>query len=118
LVWVATKSWLKAKHRSTAWFDVAGWRPTTPGRPGGLVLSDGDDVVGVAVVALPEGERAGLADLINRYGRRHPTGTVTLPAGALSALVSFMARPGTTVLREAAVNQVRPGPGSGGERVR
>jgi hypothetical protein len=23
--------WLKTKHRATAWFDVAGWRPTTPG---------------------------------------------------------------------------------------
>jgi ATP-dependent DNA ligase len=36
--------WLKTKHRETAWFDVAGWRPTTPGRPGGLVVAQGDDV--------------------------------------------------------------------------
>jgi hypothetical protein len=65
---------LKAKHRTSGWFDVAGWRPSNPGRPGGLVVAQGDDVVGVAVVALPMAERAGLADLIDRYGRRHPTG--------------------------------------------
>jgi hypothetical protein len=77
--------WLKTKHRTTAWFEVVGWRPTTPGRPGVLVVAQGDDVVGVAVVALPQAERAGLTELIGRYGRRHPTGTTTLPAGALCA---------------------------------
>lgn len=85
---------------------MAGWRPTTPGRPGGLVVAQADEVV--AVVALPAAERAGLADLIDRYGRRHPTGTVTLPPGALCAEVSFMARPGVAVLREAVAHQVRP----------
>jgi hypothetical protein len=93
--------WLKTKHRTSAWFDVAAWRPTTPGRPGGLVVAKGDDVVGVAVLALPASERAGLAGLIDRYGRRHPTGTVTLPDGAVCAQVSFMPRPGVAVLREA-----------------
>jgi len=66
--------------------------------------------VGVAVVALPQAERAGLTELIGRYGRRHPTGTTTLPAGALSAEGSFMARPGVTVLREAVAHQLRPVP--------
>jgi hypothetical protein len=64
---------LKTKHRATGWFDVVGWRPTTPDRPGGLVVAQGDDVVGVAVVALPAAERPGLADLLGRYGRRDPT---------------------------------------------
>jgi ATP-dependent DNA ligase len=109
-----SRSWLKTKHRETAWFAVAGWRPTTPGRPGGLVVAHGDDVVGVAVVALPAVERAGLADLIDRYGRRHPTGTTTLPPGAVYAQVSFMARPGVAVLREAVAHQLKPGAGRPG----
>lgn len=104
-----SRSWLKTKHRTVAWFDVAGWRPSTPGRPGGLVVAHGDDVVGVAVVALAQAERSGLADLVERYGCRHPTGTVTLPAGALSARVSFMARPGVTMLREGVAHELQLG---------
>jgi ATP-dependent DNA ligase len=74
-----SRSWLKAKHRSTAWFDVTGWRPTLPGRPGGLVLNDGEGIVGVAVLNLTAEDRQALVTLIGRYGRRHPTGTFTVP---------------------------------------
>ena len=110
-----SRNWLKTKHRTFAWLDVVGWRPTTPARPGGLVVAHGDDVVGVAAVALPAAEKAALAALIDRYGHRHPSGTTTLPPGALCAEVSFMARPGVALLREAVAHQLRPG--SGPERL-
>ena len=58
---------LKRRHRATAWFEVVGRRPSTPGRLGGLVVAQGA-VAGVALVALPAAERAGLTDLIGSTG--------------------------------------------------
>jgi ATP-dependent DNA ligase len=31
--------WTKTKHRRTAVFPVIGWRPSTPFRPGGLIVA-------------------------------------------------------------------------------
>jgi hypothetical protein len=50
---------------------VAGWRPSTPGRPGGVLLADDGEWVGVGTLSLPPDQRAALVDLLERYGQRH-----------------------------------------------
>ena len=37
-----SRFWLKAKHSTTETFQVAGWRPSTSSRPGGLILAEND----------------------------------------------------------------------------
>jgi hypothetical protein len=64
---------LKAKHSRTETFQVAGWRPSTPSRPGGLILAEDEDPIAVATLAVAVKERAVLVDLLHRYGRQHPT---------------------------------------------
>ena len=77
-----SRSWLKAKHSKTDTFRVAGWRPSTPSRPGGLILVEGDGPIAVATLALADKDRQDLVDLLHRWGRRHPTGAVTIPPTA------------------------------------
>lgn len=104
-----SRHWLKAKHTITGRFAVAGWRPSSPSRPGGLILADADGLVGVATVSLPETERAGLVALIGRYGQRHPTGSLTIPPDCVTATVRYSSRtPTHGHLREAAVVAVQP----------
>jgi hypothetical protein len=43
-----SRFWLKAKHSRTHTFQVAGWRPSTASRPGGLILAEDDQPVAVA----------------------------------------------------------------------
>jgi bifunctional non-homologous end joining protein LigD len=101
--------WTKTKHRRTAVFTVVGWRPSTAFRPGGLVVAEGGEVVGVASLALPEAERTPLVDLLQRYGRSHPTGTITIPEDCVTATVRFTSRtPTHGLLREATVVAVQP----------
>jgi ATP-dependent DNA ligase len=101
--------WTKAKHRRTRVFPVVGWRPSTPFRPGGLIVAEDDDVVGVASLAMPEAERAALVDLVQRYGRSHPTGPITIPEDCFTATVRFTSRtPTHGLLREAVVVAVHP----------
>jgi bifunctional non-homologous end joining protein LigD len=96
--------WTKTKHRRTSTFEVVGWRPSTPFRPGGLIVSEDGDVVGTASLAMPETERVALVDLLQRYGRSHPTGTITIPVDCVTAWVRFTSRtPVHGLLREATV---------------
>jgi ATP-dependent DNA ligase len=96
--------WTKAKHRRTGNFGVVGWRRSTPFRPGGLIVAEGGEHIGTASLALPEPERATLVALLERYGRHHPTGAVTILEDCLVATVRFTSRtPTHGLLREAAV---------------
>jgi bifunctional non-homologous end joining protein LigD len=45
--------WTKTKHRRTAVFAVVGWRPSTPFRPGGLIVADDGGRIGTASLAVP-----------------------------------------------------------------
>ena len=67
---------------------MAGWRPSTPSRPGGLMLAEDDDPIAVATLALADSQRVALVELLHRYGRRHPTGTITIPGDCLATTVS------------------------------
>jgi bifunctional non-homologous end joining protein LigD len=101
--------WTKTKHRRTSNFTVIGWRPFTPFRPGGLIVADGGEPIGTASLALPESERAALVALLQRYGRSHPTGAITIPEDCLAATVRFTSRtPTHGLLREATVVAVHP----------
>jgi bifunctional non-homologous end joining protein LigD len=107
-----SRHWLKAKHKVTEVLAVAGWRPSTASRPGGLILVDDGQFVGVATLALSEVQRHALLELIERHGRRHPTGTVTIPEDALKATVHYTCRtPTHGHLREAFVVAVHPAVG-------
>ena len=100
---------LKAKHSRTETFQVAGWRPSTSSRPGGLILAEDDQPIAVATLAIADKERQDLVDLLHRYGRRHPTGTVTIPEDCLTATVRYTSRtPTHGHLREAFVIAVHP----------
>ncbi len=104
-----SRYWLKTKHSTTAIFQVAGWRPSTPSRPGGLIVVEDDHPIAVATLALGDKDRQDLVDLLHRYGRRHPTGAVTIADDCLSAVVRYTSRtPTHGHLREAFVIGVRP----------
>jgi bifunctional non-homologous end joining protein LigD len=52
--------WTKTKHRRTNVFPVVGWRPSTPFRPGGLILAEaaaGHHGERLGVVRLGDGHR-------------------------------------------------------------
>jgi bifunctional non-homologous end joining protein LigD len=101
--------WTKTKHRRTGVFSVVGWRPSTPFRPGGLIVAEGGEPIGVASLAMAEPERAAVVDLLHRYGRSHPTATVTIPEDCLAATVRFTSRtPSRGLLCEASVIAVHP----------
>jgi hypothetical protein len=95
-------------------FPVVGSRPSTPFRPGGLVVSNGDEPIVVAALALLEADRAAMVDLLERSGRPHPTGAITTSEDCLTDSVRFTSRsPTRGQLREAVVVQV-PSNQSGG----
>ncbi len=100
---------LKAKHSKTDTFRVAGWRPSTPSRPGGLILVEGDGPIAVATLALADKDRQDLVDLLHRWGRRHPTGAITIPPDCLTAPVRYTScTPTHGHLREASLMAVQP----------
>ena len=100
--------WQKLKHRQDAWMAVAGWRPPHSPRPAGLLIAQNGQRVGVAVAALPAGQRQLLAELLVRYGHRHATGTLSLPGELLEAEVHYSSRtPTRGVLREAVAYRLR-----------
>ena len=104
-----SRFWLKTKHSRVDTFQVAGWRPSTSSRPGGLILVEDDDPVAVATLALADKDRQDLVDLLHKYGRQHPTGTVTIPDDCLTATVRYTSRtPTHGHLREAFVLAVHP----------
>ena len=113
-----SRQWLKTKHSKTEIFQVAGWRPSAPSRPGGLILAEHGDPIAVATLAIADSQRSALVDLLHRYGRQHPTGTITIPDDSLTATVRYTSRtPTHGHLREAfvlAVQPAGPGPTSGG----
>jgi ATP-dependent DNA ligase len=101
--------WTKTKHRRTAVFPVVGWRPSTPFRPGGPILAEDGEPIGTASLALPEADRVALVNLMERYGQSHPSATITIPEGCLTATVRFTSRtPTHRLLREASVVAVHP----------
>ncbi len=108
---------LKTKDSKTEIFQVAGWRPSIPSRLGGLILAELDDPIAVATLAIADSQRSALVDLLHRYGRRHPTGTITIPDDCLTTTVRYTSRtPTHGHLREAfvvAVQPAGPGPTSG-----
>lgn len=57
-----------------------------------LVLVERGQFIGVATLALPETQRRGLVDLIERHGRRHPSGMITITEDALQATVHYTCR--------------------------
>ena len=104
-----SRRWLKTKHSRVHTFQVGGWRPSTSSRPGGLILVEDDDPVAVATLALADKDRQDLVDLLHKYGRQHPTGTVTIPDDCLTATVRYTSRtPTHGHLREAFVLAVHP----------
>jgi hypothetical protein len=77
--------------------------------PAGLIVAEDDQPIAVATLALASNERAALVDLLQRYGRQHPTGTATIPADCLTATVRYTSRtPTHGHLREAFVLAVQP----------
>jgi hypothetical protein len=101
--------WLNTKHKLIETFQVAGWRPSTPARPGGLILAEAGEPVGVATLPVPATQRAALVDLMGRYGRRHATGAVTIPDDRLQAVVHYTSRtPTHGRLREVFVMSIEP----------
>jgi bifunctional non-homologous end joining protein LigD len=104
--------WTKTKHRRTSVFQVVGWRPSTPFRPGGLIVADGGDPIGTASLVLPAAERVTVVNLLEGYGRSHPTGAITIPEDCVTATVRFTSRtPTHGLLREATVIAVHPAGG-------
>jgi hypothetical protein len=87
-----SRQWRKAKHKVVETLHVAGWRPSMPGRPGGVLLADDGEWVGVGTLTLPRSERAALIGLIERYGQRHSSGTVTIPPDCIQAVVYYTSR--------------------------
>ena len=74
-----------------------------------LIVAEGGDPIGTASLALPESERAALVALLERYGRRHQTGAITIPEDCLVATMRFTTRtPTHGLLREATVVAVHP----------
>ena len=66
---------LKAKHSKTETFQVAGWRPSTSSRPGGLIRAEDDEPIAVAALAIPDkdtqGSRRPAAPLRSPSPHRH-----------------------------------------------
>jgi hypothetical protein len=66
----------------------------------------------MATLSLPGGQRAALVNLMERDGRRHPTGTVTIPLDCIMAVVHYTSRtPARGQLREAFVVSIEPADG-------
>jgi bifunctional non-homologous end joining protein LigD len=103
-----TGAWVKVKHRRTGWYDVAGWRLSRRGRPGGIVVADDGRVVGTAFVALPAGERHVLHELIARHGVAAGD-VIHMPPG-VQVRVDYLERTTTGSLREAIGRALRPTP--------
>jgi ATP-dependent DNA ligase len=104
-----SRQWLKAKHKVEQRLQVTGWRPSSPARPGGLILAEHGEPIGVGALAMPEHQRVALIDLLQRYGRHHPTGIVMIPEDRIQAIVHYTARtPTHGHLREAFVVGVEP----------
>jgi hypothetical protein len=57
-----------------------------------VLLADGGEWVGVGTLSLPEDQRAAVVDLLERYGRRHSGGSVTIPLGRVEAVVHSTSR--------------------------
>ena len=88
---------------------MTGWRPSTPSRPGGLILAEHDQPIVAATLALAVSQRSGLVELLHRYGRRHPTGRVATSDDCLTATVRYTSRtPTPGRLRQAFVTAVYP----------
>jgi ATP-dependent DNA ligase len=104
-----SRRWTKAKHKIVETLQLAGWRLSTPGRPGGLILAENCEPTGLASLGMPEPERASLIDLLRRYGRQHPTGAATIPEDCIQAVVHYTARtPTHGRLREAFALAIEP----------
>jgi hypothetical protein len=104
-----SRQWRQAKHKVIETLQVVGWRASTPGRPGGVLLADRGQWVGVGTLNLLGDQRAALVDLVERFGQRHSSGMITIPRDCVQAVVRYTARtPTHGHLREAFVVSVEP----------
>ena len=105
--------WLKTNHTIIDTLQVVGWRSSTPSQPGGLILAESGEPIGVATLFPPPHLSTGLVDLLERYGWRHPTGTITIPEDRIEAKVNYTSRtPTHGRLREASSPPSNPAPPS------
>jgi hypothetical protein len=103
---------MRAQHKVTEVLGVAGRRPSTASRPGGLILVEDRQFIGVATLALAEAQRHARLELIERHGRGHPSERITIPEDALKASVHYTCRtPTHGHLREAFVVAIHPATG-------
>lgn len=70
-------------------------------------MAEHGEQVGIAMVNVPTNERAALVEVLNRYGRSHPTGMLSVPEGLLEAEVTFTERTVSGKLREPSCRSVR-----------
>jgi hypothetical protein len=75
-----------------------------------VLSADRGEWVGVGTLNLPADQRAAVLDLVQRYGQRHSSRTITIPMGCIQAVVHYTSRtPTHGHLREAFVVSVGPG---------
>ncbi len=99
----------KAKHSKTETFQVAGWRPSTSSRPGGLILAEDDEPIAVAALAIPDKDTTGSRRPAAPLRSPSPHRPVTIPDSCLTATVRYTSRtPTHGHLREAFVLAVQP----------
>jgi hypothetical protein len=80
-----------------------------PGRPGGLIVTEHGEPIGLATLGLPESQRVALIDLLRRYGRQHPTPKITIPEDCIQAVMHYTSRtPTNGRLREAVAVAIEP----------
>jgi hypothetical protein len=90
---------------------AAGGRLTTVHTrpPGELILAEHGEPIGVGTLAIPESQRVALIDLLERYGRQHPSGTILISDDRIQAIVHYTLRtPTHGHLREAFLVAVEP----------
>jgi hypothetical protein len=57
-----------------------------------LILAEHGEPIGVGALAMPGHQRVALIELLQRYGRHHPTGVVMIPEDRIQATVHYTAR--------------------------
>ena len=104
-----SRYWLKAKHSRTETFQVAGWRPSTPSRPGGLIVAEDDQPIAVATLAIADRNGPLSSTCFTATAGNTPPAPSPSPIDCLTATVRYTSRtPTHGHLREAFVLAVQP----------
>jgi hypothetical protein len=94
-------------------FQVVGWQPPSPAKPGTIVRAEHDDRIGLAAMALPENQRSVLIDLLQRHRCRHPADKITHLANCSQAVMHCTSRtPTHGHTRDAIVVSLEPAEGA------